>query len=118
MVTSTKELKQRLAAFLADPAQEGDFRVWFALALRDVHKSGDPALEGLAHDIMWAFYDQRNGLCTAEELTETLVELATDSAILYGAQQFAVQTGSSTHLQEAAGIVVQRVGIGPALEYA
>lgn len=57
MMASVKELKERLGAFLADPGKEDEFRCWFALVLRDSHEV--PAVEALAHKIMWTFYDQK-----------------------------------------------------------
>ena len=117
-MTSTKELRQRLATFLAEPDQEQDFRAWFALVLQDVHKS-DPATETLAHDIMWAFYDQRRGLCTPSELMCELTRLATDSGVQCGelrpiafsngcVEPFPVKSDTtSTGLQEAAPFVLE-----------
>jgi len=107
-MTSTKELRQRLATFLAEPEREQDFRAWFALVLRDAHKS-DPATETLAHDIMWAFYDQRRGLCAPEQLTETLVKLATDSYL--SATQLSVETGASNGDPQGSAATLQ-VGAG------
>lgn len=82
MITSTKELKQRLANFLADPKQEQDFRVWFASVLRDAHQLEDPETEALAHEIMWIFYDNSRGFCTVVQLTERLTKLANTEVLV------------------------------------
>jgi len=106
-VTSVKELRQRLATFLEKPEQEQEFRAWFALMLRDAHLN-DPAVEVLAHEIMWAFYDQRHGVCTAAELTEELIRLAKDPAVHFGPEPFPVETANtSTYLQQAAAFVFE-----------
>jgi hypothetical protein len=119
MVTSVKEIKQRLSAFLADPDSEHDFREWFALMLRDVHLSNDQSAEALAHEIMWAFYDQKRGLCSGSKLMDELKRLATDPGVYFVEGTNSVTTGTtSTGLQVAAGIAAQQVGVGPALEYA
>lgn len=113
MVTS-KELKQRLVTFLEDPAQEQEFRTWFALVLRDVHASNDPTVEALAHEIMWAFYDQKRGLSSVAELTEQLRRLATESGVHFGPEPFSVMATTSTDLRAAPAYVFEasRVGVG------
>ena len=121
MVTSAKELKQRLAAFLADPTQEEEFRTWFALMLRDAHRQSDTAVETLAHEVMWAFYDQKRGLCTSEELMAELTRLATaDPVVRFGEPLYSVVTGSSTVPQPAAELVTgaSQVDVGRASVYA
>lgn len=103
-MTSLKELKERLRAFLADPEQEQDFRSWFALVLRDAHLSKDPAVGELAHEVMWAFDDQRRGMTTPAELASTLASLATPTPEVHFELPESVTTGTSTtDLQTARG---------------
>jgi len=113
MVTSLKELKSRLGEFLANPEVESEFRVWFAEALRDAHKSTDSAVEALAHEIMWAFLDQKRGLCTSAELLEELTRLVTQPYVCYDPNGVETSTTSSAPL-EAAEIVLgaSRVAVG------
>jgi hypothetical protein len=100
MLTSAKELRDRLSAFLADPNLEDNFRDWFAQALRDSHKSGED-VEALAHDVMWAFADYRRGLYTSAQLREELDRLSADTSDDWlGNDNAAVKTDvSSTTLQ-------------------
>jgi len=96
-VTSVKELKKRLGEFLAYPQSEQDFRDWFALALRDAHKSGEAA-EVLAHKIVWAFLDHKRGFYSTSELVSNLSVLAKpDPEIFWGSQPFAVVTGTTSN---------------------
>jgi hypothetical protein len=79
MVTSVKDIKDRLRAFLSDPGLEQDFRTWFALMLRDVHGSGDLGAETLAHEIAAAFATQERGPNAPAELTDRLMRLTAES---------------------------------------
>jgi hypothetical protein len=111
-VTSVKELKQRLGEFLADSKSENLFRDWFALVLRDAHRS-DAAVEQLAHKIMWAFLDQKRGLCSPKELMDELTRLATDPGVYFGAEPFPVKADTtSTGLQEVPAFVLEGSPIG------
>lgn len=112
-MTSVKEIKERLKAFLDDPDLEQEFRDWFALALRDVHKSNDPTAEALAHEIVWAFHDQRRGLCSPRQLMDELTRLATDPGVHFGAEPFQVKAdATSTSLLEVPAIVLGTVQVG------
>src|SRR5271157_1653546 len=107
MVTSTKELKQRLGQFLADPQSEHSFRDWFALVLRDAHQSGSD-VETLAHEIMWAYLDQKRGLCTPAELLETLNQLATPCDVLFDVKP-SVTMAYTSMVQEEPELVLERL---------
>jgi len=76
MVTSVSNLKDRLRNFLSGDLPEQEFRVWFALALRDASAGNDPALESLAHSIQRVFADAADGLYTANQAKEVLSYMA------------------------------------------
>lgn len=113
-MTSVKEIRQRLSVFLTDPEQEQEFRTWFALMLRDVHMSSEFGAEALAHEIMWAFHDQRRGLYTPGELMDELKRLATDSGVYFASDPFQVRSGTSNDLRQAAALVLEgsRLDVG------
>ena len=117
MMTSVKELKERLRAFLADPEDAKGFQSWFALALRD---DLDPATETLAHEIMWAYLDQKRGLCTAAELGEILNQLASPCDVLFGVESSVTTGYTSSDPQEVAAFVLGglRVGVRHATAHA
>jgi hypothetical protein len=107
-MTSVKEIKERLQAFLADPEDAKGFQSWFALALRD---DQDPATETLAHEIMWAYLDQKRGLCTVAELTKILNQLATPCEVLFE-EQPSVKTGyTSSSVQAEPVLVLERLQV-------
>lgn len=120
MLTSAKELRNRLREFLADVNKEQEFREWFALALRDSHKSGTD-VEALAHEIMWVFLDQRRGLCSPEELSKELQHLTVVPELWTTDERYSVRSDAAlTSLQKAEqySFAGSRVEIGPALEHA
>lgn len=71
---TANELRNRLKDFLDNPSKEDEFRLWFAEVLRDSHKN--PDVESLAHEIVWAFMDQRRGIRTSAELMRDLSQMA------------------------------------------
>lgn len=76
MATSVNDLKDRLRKFLSGDEPDEEFRVWFALALRDAHKANDPDFESLAHAVQGAFSDAASGLYTSDQLEQVLSSLA------------------------------------------
>jgi len=81
MTVTTKEVKEKLSSYLAGQLAGLEFEEWFALALRDGHKSGDPGTEELIQSIEWAFCDLERGLATKAQLQNNLWSLvSTESA--------------------------------------
>jgi hypothetical protein len=76
MELTTREIREQLRRYLTGDLDAAAFRDWFAVVLRDAHKSTDPELEQMAHDIEWALCDLESGSCSVENVTETLRALA------------------------------------------
>jgi hypothetical protein len=98
MVTLTgKEIKTQLSRYLEGKLDATKFREWFALVLRDVHKSSDPLAEPLAHAVEGAFADAENSNCT-DELRATLEQLSRsgDTTMNQGSVAVVVATFSSS----------------------
>lgn len=119
MVTSVKELRDRLREFLADAGKEQEFRDWFALALRDSHKSGAD-VESLAHEIMWAFLDRKRGVYSGQQLADELQRLTVTQEQWVADPRTLVSTDALVKPQAAERAFVvgtSQVEIGPALVY-
>jgi hypothetical protein len=71
---TTKQIKEQLSRYLTGDLEPAEFRDWFALVLRDVHKSTDQNLEELAHEIEWAFCDLDRGV-PSEKVRDALAQL-------------------------------------------
>jgi hypothetical protein len=69
-------IREQLTRYLVGDLDAAAFRDWFALVLRDVHKSDDKDAEPLAHAIEWAFSDLERQLCSGVALREKLSRLA------------------------------------------
>ena len=80
MATSVSDLKERLRNFLSGDLPEQEFRVWFALALRDASAGNDPALESLAHSIQRVFVDAADGFYDPAQAKELLSYLSKQEA--------------------------------------
>jgi hypothetical protein len=114
-----KEIKDRLRAFLADPEQEQEFRVWFALMLRDVHSANNVEAEALAHQIVATFARQEHGPDAPRQLTTELTQLVSESeaGVYFATDPFSVKTGTaSSDLQEGAVFAFEGLQVGA--EYA
>ena len=72
----TKELKERLSRYVAGKLEPAVFRDWFALLLRDVHKSNDPEAETLAHMVEWQFLSVERGTMPLDALKVNLSHLS------------------------------------------
>jgi hypothetical protein len=86
MSTTTNEMKGRLAQYLNRQCSLEEFDDWFAVALRDAHKSDDKEAESLAHAIEWAFCDLERG-APGEQVRNTLIQLAeaqTGNLLVFG----------------------------------
>lgn len=90
MTPLVTEMKQRLRDFLANPRLEEEFRVWFALSLRNVHKADDPEAEALAHAVQQVFSDAGRGLYNSDALMAALSRLATPATVAHSSQEWTV----------------------------
>jgi hypothetical protein len=125
---TTKEIREHLGQYLTGNFEPAAFRDWFALVLRDAHKSSDPQLEELAHSIEWALYDLERG-AALEQVRENLTAIATMQSVVFvycgdpleNPSTFfhqAVSTGTLATLEVPASQEVGFVGAGRVVEYA
>ncbi len=122
----SNEIRQQLSRYLADDIQPSVFRDWFALVLRDVHKSNDSEAEELAHAVEWQFCDLENG-AMPQQVRENLLVLSRAQSVFVQAGTLKnqpnvfpglVSTGTSSIPDVPAMGEVGFVGVGRAVEYA
>ena len=101
----TKEIRERLGQYLTGDLAPAEFRDWFALALRDVHKANDPGAEDLLHSIEWNFFDLERGILSEQVLKQNLFHLAlsgtsvTGKVMTIGSMSCGWTSGASATLQ-------------------
>ena len=123
MAALANEVREQLSRYLSGEVQPDAFQNWFALVLRDVHKSGDREAEALAYSVEWAFLDLERGLSSPAELRENLSHLAAANESV-GVRHYVVSvygeasyftTGTSTDVVPQDVRFGQPFGIGPSL---
>jgi hypothetical protein len=88
MTELTKEIRKQVAQYVAGDLEPNDFRDWFALQLRDVHKMNDPEAEELVHSIEWEFLDVERGISTEQVARQNLLQIAVSevrTVVVFGA---------------------------------
>jgi hypothetical protein len=76
MAELVNEIKERLSQYVSGDLGKTEFHDWFALVLRDVHKSNDQEAETLAHLIEWQFFDTEHGKISIDALKTNLAYLS------------------------------------------
>jgi hypothetical protein len=125
---TAKQIKEQLSRYLTGDLEPAEFRDWFALVLRDAHKSSDPHVEELAHSIEWALCDLERD-ATPEQVRDNLTAIAAMQPVVFvycgdptqNPSIFfhqAVSTGTSATLEVPASAAIGFVGAGRVVEYA
>jgi hypothetical protein len=127
MTKLSNEIRQELSRYLAGDLQPADFRNWFAVVLRDVHKSNDPAAEELAHAVEWEFCDLERGV-SPQQVRDNLRSMAEQPGVFVQAEaplknptnyfHESISTGTSAIPDVPTLGEVGFVGVGRAVGYA